>query len=492
MKNIFLILFIFIFHSTIADCQPLSIEKKFSPNISQEYIQQLSPKTKILGKFRAYGAGNIFLIPEDNQKVRIPITNYSEIPTTALGIPATVGIEKSDVGIRKKIVTLGISSKWDTYKKDLHPGKFQNLYKAMDTLGSTGGKVFNKGAMGAPKKRLSNEIVNVQSAFVDSYSKLKPDQKKERKAILGAYHEVLKTKKAIYIRDDRYIPEAYKEIYANSKGSVALFNSSGAYCSGVLIGKDIVLTANHCIEKWFPEDIDVVFSYEIDIKGNPIVPKDKYKAEKFIKFLPIDGAVQLDIALIRLEKNKANSNGVDKFVSAGENWPIQCLSEKRVLKDDPIYIIGHPQGDPRTVADNAFVKFPFKVGEKEFNQIKLSVETELKDDLNREEIMSAFFDSYQEHTIDGRKTFLNYSKRWYSQPTIGVDSDTFHGNSGSPAYHRITHKVIGLLIAGEQDLDDYIYAPGWRTHEAVFPASQIVTKIQEKLPNWRDEGICEP
>jgi hypothetical protein len=175
---------------------------------------------------------------------------------------------------------------------------------------------------------------------------------------------------------------------------------------------------------------------------------------------------------------------------AGDLYPVQCLSLSRVKRDDPLYLIGHPLGDPRTVHDNTFVYFPFRVTELEFTELEMAVRSEFlgsDDELMR---LGEFRDSYQQRNLGGQTVYENFSLRWQLQPTIGVDSDTFHGNSGSPTYSRKTHRVVGILFDGEDDLDNP-WQVGWRAHEAVLPIEAVVDRLDAVHPQWRNwQGVC--
>ena len=54
----------------------------------------------------------------------------------------------------------------------------------------------------------------------------------------------------------------------------------------------------------------------------------------------------------------------------------QCLSRARVERDDPLYVVCYPLGEPRTVHDNAFVYFPFVVTPEERARLEIQVRDE--------------------------------------------------------------------------------------------------------------------
>jgi hypothetical protein len=174
---------------------------------------------------------------------------------------------------------------------------------------------------------------------------------------------------------------------------------------------------------------------------------------------------------------------------------VQCLSTARVLRDEPLYVVGYPLGEPRTVHDNTFVYFPFRLSEDEYIELKLLVSAEFdsiaaEEQSYREGKLKEFVDSYQRRE-DGDAPYYEYiSVRFGQQPTIGVDSDTYRGNSGSPVYHRRSHAVVGLLFDGQEDLSQP-WAPGWRSHEAVLPIAKVIERLDAAAPEWRsDPRVC--
>ena len=84
----------------------------------------------------------------------------------------------------------------------------------------------------------------------------------------------------------------------------------------------------------------------------------------------------------------------------GDVYRPQCLSLAEPQRDDPLYVIGHPLGDPRTVHDNTFVYFPHRVTPEEYAELKMLVSQEF-DSIAAEDAsyndgkLKEFRDSYQ-------------------------------------------------------------------------------------------------
>ena len=149
------------------------------------------------------------------------------------------------------------------------------------------------------------------------------------------------------------------------------------------------------------------------------------------------------------------------------------------------------------VHDNAFVLFPFQATEAEYGELLLIVKSELKQlgesAAATKADLTGFLDSYV--LVPGPSpqdpgVYENYSQRYSGVATIGVDSDTSHGNSGSPMFGRRQHQVVGILFAGEDDVS-VAYQPGWKAHEAVEPIVKVIEALDAKTPGWRT-GVCIP
>ena len=164
-----------------------------------------------------------------------------------------------------------------------------------------------------------------------------------------------------------------------------------AFCSGVLVARDIVATAGHCVdtpEKGTPPvtEIKFVFGYRMI---------DKKNAQRVIS----NGEIYVGKEI------------VDKiYTPTGEDWALVRLNQKvvghepvpvrissKIADKEDLYVIGYPRGLPAKFADGSTVR----------------------DNSNRQ-----FF---------------------------VANLDTYAGNSGSPVFNRRTHEVEGILVRGEKD-----------------------------------------
>ncbi|MBO4555910.1 MAG: trypsin-like peptidase domain-containing protein [Elusimicrobiales bacterium] len=191
----------------------------------------------------------------------------------------------------------------------------------------------------------------------------------------------------------------------------------GAFCSGTLVGEDLVLTAGHCITD---EDscakARMVFGFNDKMLKNgkpvnenitvyPVDNSEVYSCAKIVKrhlgkqhsgtagmiwdyILANYDIIGADYALIKLDRKVSNHKPLDVERSA------------KPQKGDKIFVIGHPVGLPVKIAGGAQIR---------------------------------------------------NTKPWNFFLT---DLDTFGGNSGSAVFSEATGKIIGILVRGGTDFVD--------------------------------------
>ncbi|KYG62603.1 hypothetical protein AZI87_15000 [Bdellovibrio bacteriovorus] len=105
-----------------------------------------------------------------------------------------------------------------------------------------------------------------------------------------------------------------------------------AFCSGVLVAPDLVLTAGHCVQRIKCENIALVFNYQKESLDLAAMVECK---EVIAKKDSLE--IGLDYALIRLNKKVESS--------------VAKLSKKQVKVDDKIYSLGYPLGSLKKYAE---------------------------------------------------------------------------------------------------------------------------------------------
>ncbi len=200
----------------------------------------------------------------------------------------------------------------------------------------------------------------------------------------------------------------------------------GAFCSGALVGPDLVMTAGHCIKSETQcTDTKFVFGYGVMKEGEAAVTavpaSEVYGCAKVVKrFLtgepgsepPAGQSVGADYALVQLDRKVTGRKPLD--ISRGAT----------LKKGDSVFVIGHPVGLP----------------------VKLA----------------------------GYATVRDFSKSGY----FVADLDTFGGNSGSPVFNVNTKKIEGILVRGDEDfLESPAGCTTMATYEQTGGRGEDVTKI---------------
>lgn len=432
--------------------------------------------------------GNSMVLQTADSAVKVSNADYLGQSVRQMPVQAVVTAGPDD-SVELKDVELQATKRWND-RSPAWRARYGNVDVAQKKLSTVAEKALSAEATQSDLKQLKQTVDEAEQQVIQAYQSLPAAQRQEQRALVEQHAELRRLNKSLYglDRDDRYPPQAYERIYANSRGAFALRvkGQEKPRCSAVLIGEKLALTNNHCILEEATEELEAVFDYEDDLAGQHMPSKVFPLSD--IRLTAEDERGNLDFVLLELG---ANADGK----LPGKVYPVQCLSMKPVRRDDPLYVVGFPLGEPRTVHDNAFVYFPFRVSPDEYAEIKMLVSAEFDsieaEDLSyREGKLKEFVDSYQLRDDGGEPYYEYISMRFGQQPTIGADSDTYHGNSGSPVYNRRTHAVIGLLFDGQEDLTEP-WAAGWRAHEAVLPITKVVERLDSAAPAWReDPRVC--
>ena len=200
----------------------------------------------------------------------------------------------------------------------------------------------------------------------------------------------------------------------------------GAFCSGSLVGEDLVMTAGHCVKNETDcQNTRMVFGYGVKKAGaeavTTLAASEVYSCAKIVKrFLggepgsanPTGQNLGADFALLKL----------DRKVSGHKPLPVARVTSLK--KGEGIFVIGPPVGLP----------------------VKLA----------------------------GFATVRDFSKIGY----FVADLDTFGGNSGSPVFSVKTKKIEGILVRGDEDfLDSPAGCTTQATYEQTGGRGEDVTKI---------------
>ncbi|HNW43250.1 MAG TPA: serine protease [Elusimicrobiales bacterium] len=207
----------------------------------------------------------------------------------------------------------------------------------------------------------------------------------------------------------------------------------GAFCSGSLVGEDLIMTAGHCIKTEADcAATKLVFGFKVakagDAGTSSVAKSEVYSCASIVKRHLDPSVLGADYALIKL----------DRKVTGHKALAINRTG--KIAKDTKIFVIGHPSGMPLKVAADSKVRDASKTG-----------------------------------------YFI-------------ADLDTFGGNSGSAVFNLATNKIEGILVRGD---NDYVSTPAGCQTVATFEQTggrgEDVTKISElssvipKLPGEKME-----
>jgi V8-like Glu-specific endopeptidase len=162
---------------------------------------------------------------------------------------------------------------------------------------------------------------------------------------------------------------------------------TAATCSGFLVGKDLLLTAGHCIENMNDcEQYSWVFDYSNIIKELNIFKINKKHIYRCVKIISrsLNSKTQNDYALIQLDRQSERS-------------PLPIRKNSKISNTAKLVVIGHPSGLPTKISDGALIR--------------------------------------------------SNKNKYYFQANL----DTFGGNSGSAVLDSETGIVEGILVRGEHD-----------------------------------------
>ncbi|MCC6277957.1 MAG: proprotein convertase P-domain-containing protein [Oligoflexia bacterium] len=163
--------------------------------------------------------------------------------------------------------------------------------------------------------------------------------------------------------------------------------TSAAFCSGSLVGPNLILTAGHCVRSQRDcENTKFVFGFGLYQSGatpNFVPTNDVYDCAQLVHSEQDDNGP--DFAVVRLSRNVVGRQ------------PLAYRTEGALKKNDPLLVIGHPAGIPTKVAGGAAV---------------------------RADSNSGYF---------------------------VANLDTYGGNSGSAVFNANSGAIEGVLVRGEQD-----------------------------------------
>lgn len=180
---------------------------------------------------------------------------------------------------------------------------------------------------------------------------------------------------------------SYSQSYNLCEDEPFYEQETAAFCSGSLVGPDLIMTAGHCITSQSScKNTKFVFGFAVTEKGqNPqsVPAGDVYGCGKLLgRAQQNNGA---DWAIIKLDRPVTG------------HAPLKLNRSGNIPNGTPLIVIGHPAGLPTKVAGGAYVRSQGSAG----------------------------------HFV--------------------ANLDTYGGNSGSAVFNAVTGQVEGILVRGAQD-----------------------------------------
>ena len=178
------------------------------------------------------------------------------------------------------------------------------------------------------------------------------------------------------------------------------------WCTGFVVGTDLVATAGHCINERKIDDICVVFGFEMADAETPILTLTEDQVYLVDEVIAREEEDELDFAIVR----------VDRPITAPGAVPLPIRREGRIPDETSVGIIGHPLGMPlkitfgpetrvyENVRDLVFVgNFDGQMGDSGapvFNQDTLVVEGIHYASTNPDLLLPAFRCYYEVNRLD--------------------------------------------------------------------------------------------
>jgi len=180
---------------------------------------------------------------------------------------------------------------------------------------------------------------------------------------------------------------SYSQSYRLCEDEPFYDQETAAFCSGSLVGPDLMMTAGHCVTtQGSCETTKFVFGFAVTEEGkNPrsVPAGDVYGCKTLLGRAQQSGGA--DWAIIQLDRPVAG------------HAPLKLNRTGNTPNGTPLIVIGHPAGLPTKVAGGAYVR---------------------------------------DQGSDGH---------------FVANLDTYGGNSGSAVFNAVTGQVEGILVRGERD-----------------------------------------
>ena len=492
-----LLVFLAISASQVAQAQSIKSALKVVRENSPSQLEALfdnSNMKKVQASIGKVLADNTVVLGASRSSPEVTAKTMTPLPQQVQGLPVEVTVEKMGADVVLSEIQPAVVSAWN--KSRITKEQFPRLDESVKELNDRFQKFITDPDESTQNYNELQKATNeVHDAFLVGYANAADNNRRldvdELARLYPSFFEF--RRKAVYGSDDNYFPEVYEKMYQQSRSVVGITvrGRPTPVASGALIGTDLILTARHVFEEYDPSECEIWFDHEL--RADRPLDTKVFPIESFI----IAGDVcdlhdkPLDFALVKIGPST-------KPVAAKRcaDWgfrPIP-LTKNPCRMDEQVYVMGHPKGNTRTIHDNGRIVFPYLLSRSAKTELDIRVNKEIKDAVDKAppddrartktDLEKIYSESFK--LIDNRYRYVSL----VYGPAMGIDSDTFNGDSGAPVGLRRgvgdAAGIVGVFIAGSPDNERFESAT-WRLHEIVLPVTEIIAQLDIKRPGWRTE-----
>ncbi len=272
--------------------------------------------------------------------------------------------------------------------------------------------------------------------------------------------------------------------------------------SGALIGKHLVLTCWHNVSARPPVSYDSS-AYVVRLCEDHRWQNGSQGADYDCQILCHNAA--LDYCLLSVQAQEDADQAIKDHVAA---LPPMPLTNVPVGFRTPVFVVGFPQGGNLTIHDNSWVLFPHQIANADRGPVlaflaKAALFPYTNPASAPDTALSSIYITANETAKKQMNLHYGAPKETEGDATlathffdnetyIGLESDTFEGDSGAAVISRNRGTVVGLLRKGmdsghvaSKGAAAFPRQVGSSVHERAIPITIIIEDIRSQLgKNW--------
>jgi hypothetical protein len=257
-------------------------------------------------------------------------------------------------------------------------------------------------------------------------------------------------------------PQFYRNVGLDAGGTVAITRLTSVIGTGFLVSREWVITNRHVVAGILDLRTSTLVEFDREEPASTTAIADR--SCEIVDERIVDSKLSLDLAAIKF---RCRPN----FPPSWEGRLLHLARRETVLNEG-VYVVGHPFSGSKQVVDNAFVRYPHRVSNSAHTGLR-----QLISSASDQALFDRFYQKCTATTSDW--CYRSSPDRWGGTdstaniPTVGFDSNTAPGNSGSPVMSASDNTVVGVFFGGSRD---YAVQGPWSfgRHEAAIPSTSIV------------------